>query len=190
MQSRKVVNAFMAVSIVLTWCVTAPSTLAYQWPRLPAKNVIFMVPDGMGLSYVTAARIFVDGPDGDPLHMEMLPQIGYQRTHSANSTVTDSAAAASAWAGGAKFKNGEISCHSVDDVCVENPETILELAKARGKATGLVATSTIACHPRSIRGTHSLASVPDGDRSAVRRRHHGRRLAGRWNRWEQGRLQL
>jgi alkaline phosphatase len=145
----------MAVSIVLTWCVTASSTLAYKSPRLRAKNVIFMVPDGMGLSYVTAARIFLNGPDGDPLYMETLPQIGYQRTHSANSTVTDSAAAASAWAAGAKFKNGEISCHSVDDVCVENPETILELAKARGKATGLVATSTITHATPAAFGAHS-----------------------------------
>ncbi|RKX41412.1 MAG: hypothetical protein DRP64_11360, partial [Verrucomicrobia bacterium] len=56
-----------------------------------AKNIIFMVPDGMGLSDVTAARIFKGGPDGDPLSFELLKQTGYQRTHSANSTVTDSA---------------------------------------------------------------------------------------------------
>ena len=62
-----------------------------------AKNIVFMVSDGMGLSDVTAARIFKGGEDGPPLALETLPQIGYQRTYSANSTVTDSAAAASAW---------------------------------------------------------------------------------------------
>ena len=101
----------------------------------PARNVIFMVPDGMGLADVTAARILKNGPDGAPLNLETLRTIGYQRTHSANSTVTDSAAAASAWAAGDKFNNGEISCHSVDTVCVENPPTILELAKAEGGVT-------------------------------------------------------
>lgn len=60
---------------------------------LRAKNIIFMVPDGMGLADVTAARIFKFGPDGDRLSFEKLPVIGYQSTHSANSTVTDSAAA-------------------------------------------------------------------------------------------------
>ena len=108
-----------------------------------AKNIIFMVPDGMGISNVTAARIFQNGPDGARLTMETLDVIGYQSTHSENSTVTDSAAAGSAWAAGEKFANGEISCHSVDGVCVENPMTILEIAKTKGKATGLVATSTI-----------------------------------------------
>jgi alkaline phosphatase len=65
-----------------------------------AKNVIFMVPDGMGLSYVTATRIFKNGPDGERLFFESMPVIGYQSTHSKNSTVTDSAAAAAAWASG------------------------------------------------------------------------------------------
>ena len=58
------------------------------------RNIIFMVPDGMGLSNVTIARIYKNGPNGSPLNLETLPYIGYQRTHSRNSTVTDSAAAA------------------------------------------------------------------------------------------------
>lgn len=125
------------------------------WRNPTAKNIILMVPDGMGLSYVTAARIFMNGPDGDPLYLERFPQIGYQRTHSANSTVTDSAAAGSAWAAGEKFNNGEISCHAVDNVCVENPPTILELAKEMGKMTGLVATSTITHATPAAFGAHS-----------------------------------
>jgi alkaline phosphatase len=111
-----------------------------------AKNIIFMVPDGQGLSNVTAARIFKNGPDGDPLYQETLEHIGYQRTHSKNSTVTDSAAAASAWASGEKYNNGEISCHDndFDGVCDSTPvPTILDIAKSMGKATGLVATSDI-----------------------------------------------
>lgn len=111
-----------------------------------AKNIIFMVPDGQGLSNVTAARIFKNGPDGDPLYQESLEHIGYQRTHSKNSTVTDSAAAASAWASGEKYNNGEISCHDEDGNgnCDSTPvPTILDIAEYMGKATGLVATSDI-----------------------------------------------
>lgn len=47
-----------------------------------AKNVIFMVPDSMGISNVTAARIFANGIAGDPLHLERLERVGYQRTYS------------------------------------------------------------------------------------------------------------
>ncbi len=120
-----------------------------------AKNIIFMVPDGQGLSNVTAARIFKNGPDGDPLYQETLDNIGYQRTHSANSTVTDSAAAASAWAVGEKFLNGEISCHGGDNgECINQVPTILELAGAMGKATGLVATSQISHATPAAFGAH------------------------------------
>lgn len=119
-----------------------------------AKNIIFMVPDGMGLSNVTATRIFLNGPHGDRLSFEKLPTIGYQSTHSADSTVTDSAAAASAWAAGEKFNNGEISCHSEDTFCIDSPATILELAKLEGKTTGLVATSTITHATPASFGAH------------------------------------
>ncbi len=109
-----------------------------------ATNVIMMIPDGMGISDVTAARAFKNGPDGSPLHFETLPVIGYQRTHSAGSMVTDSAAAGTAWATGEKVENGEISCHSAGTTeCIETPETILEIAMQMGKTTGLVTSSDI-----------------------------------------------
>lgn len=121
-----------------------------------ARNIILMVPDGMGLSNVTAARIFNNGPNGSPLYLETLPQIGYQRTHAANSTVTDSAAAGSAWACGMKFNNNEICCLDNDKngVCESAPTTILEMAKKKGKSTGLVATSTITHATPAAFGSH------------------------------------
>ncbi len=115
------------------------------------KNIIFMVPDGMGLADVTAARIYKNGPGGAPLNIETLGNIGYQRTYSANSIITDSAAAGSAWACGEKFNNGEICYHT--DGKPYNP-SILELAKAEGKATGLVATSTITHATPAVFGAH------------------------------------
>ncbi|MDD5615170.1 MAG: alkaline phosphatase [Candidatus Methanoperedens sp.] len=115
------------------------------------KNIIFMVPDGMGLADVTAARIYKNGPDGASLYLETLENIGYQRTYSANSIITDSAAAGSAWACGEKFNNGEICYHA--DGKPYNP-SILELAKADGKATGLVATSTITHATPAVFGAH------------------------------------
>lgn len=144
-KSHKVSVLSIVLLLAILLCLP-PQTCADE-PGKKAKNIIFMVPDGMGNAYVTATRIFKNGPDGDLLSFEMLPQIGYQRTHARNSTVTDSAAAAAAWACGEKFNNNEISCHDNDSdkVCDSNgsPETLLELAQKKGKATGLVATSTI-----------------------------------------------
>lgn len=119
-----------------------------------AKNIIFMVPDGMGLADVTATRIYKNGLDGAPLNFETLQHIGYQRTYSANSTITDSAPAASAWACGEKFNNGEISFHG--DGRPFKP-SILELAKKQGKSTGLVATSTITHATPAAFGSHVAA---------------------------------
>lgn len=127
------------------------SLVAWAGAQQPVKNIIIMVPDGMGLANVTAARAFLFGPDGASLRFETLPEIGYQRTHAENSLVTDSAAAASAWACGEKFANGEISYHLAKKTF---NSTIFELAKMKGKSTGLVATSTITHATPAAFGAH------------------------------------
>lgn len=121
------------------------------------KYVILMVPDGMNLSSVTAARIRLNGITGAPLYMETLERIGYQRTYSQLNTVTDSSAAASAWACGEKFVNNEVCFHN--DGRPNNP-SLLELAKARGMSTGLVATQTITHATPASFGAH--VSAPSG----------------------------
>ncbi len=116
-----------------------------------ARNVIVMVPDGMGLADVTATRIYKGGLAGSPLSFETLEHIGYQRTYSLNSAITDSAPAASAWACGEKFNNGEICLHR--DGRPVKP-SVLELARRAGKATALVATSTITHATPASFGAH------------------------------------
>lgn len=115
------------------------------------KNVIFMVPDGMGLADVTAVRIMKNGIGGDPLWLETLEHIGYQRSYSEKNTVTDSSAAASAWACGEKFVNNEVCFHA--DGRPHN-YSLLELAKQRGMATGLVATQNISHATPAAFGAH------------------------------------
>ncbi len=121
------------------------------WYGGAAKNIIIMVPDGMGLADVTATRIRLNGPAGPPLNLETLDHIGYQRTYSQLNTVTDSSAAASTWACGEKFVNNEVCFHA--DGRPNNP-SLLELAKMRGMATGLVATQTITHATPAAFGSH------------------------------------
>lgn len=68
------------------------------------KNVIFMIPDGYSSSYATNYRWF----KGEESVMDSM-LVGMHRTYSANSEVTDSAAAGTAMATGVKTNNGMIS---------------------------------------------------------------------------------
>jgi alkaline phosphatase len=102
------------------------------------RNVILCIGDGMGINQVALARLEAVGPKGK-LHLERMPVNGLVRTHSADDLVTDSAASGTALACGIKTDNGMIGMDPDEQAYY----TILELAQARGMATGLVATSAI-----------------------------------------------
>ncbi len=102
------------------------------------RNVIFLIGDGMGLGQVTLARVKAVGTSGK-LNIERFPVCGLVRTHSADNLVTDSAAAATALACGIKTRNKMIGI-APDGT---RYETLLEVAQAKGMATGLVVTSNI-----------------------------------------------
>lgn len=116
------------------------------------KNVIIMVPDGCSNSLQTLAR----WKKGRALTLDSL-LVGAVKTYMANSIITGSAAAVTAFATGQKTTVGFLSVGPrAEDVLniFEHPgsemeyrplATVLEAARLRGKATGLVATSTI-CH--------------------------------------------
>jgi len=119
----------------------APSPTTESYPTFDGKkvrNIIFCIGDGMGLGQITLARMEATGPDG-ALYMERMPVVGSVRTHSANALVTDSAAASTALASGIKTNNGMLGT-TPDGTSYQ---TILEAAKAKGTATGLVVTSRI-----------------------------------------------
>ncbi|MBV2356858.1 alkaline phosphatase [Streptomyces sp. J2-1] len=113
-------------------------------PKAPAqasaKNVIFINGDGMGAATREAARLHLAGLQGQ-LGMDRLPVSGQLTTtpDDPKAVVTDSAAAATAWATGEKTYNGAIS---VDPDGNPLP-TLGAQAKAAGKATGLVTTAQV-----------------------------------------------
>jgi len=131
------------------------------------RNVILCIGDGMGLNQVTLASVKIAGPRGR-LHIERFPVAGLVRTHSANSLVTDSAAAGTAMACGVKTNNGMIG------VAPDGKEygSILEAAQAKGMATGLVATSTITHATPASFGSHvrSRKSEPEIARQLIANR--------------------
>jgi alkaline phosphatase len=76
---------------------------------------------------------------GNNMTFPSFPVTGFSKTHSANSYSTDSAAGGTAIATGEKTNNRMISMRP-DSIILP---TLLELAKAAGKSTGIVCTSSL-----------------------------------------------
>jgi alkaline phosphatase len=127
------------------------------------KNVLFFLGDGMGMTTMTAARIYKVGETGE-LTMDTLPETAFIKTFSANSQVTDSAPSMSAYMTGVKMNNEVLSMSAetsafdlatgkdylvgADSACPTSGNgkpvtTLLELAKTAGRATGVVTTTRI-----------------------------------------------
>jgi alkaline phosphatase len=114
-----------------------------------AKNVIFFVGDGMGVSTVTAARVFTAGVAGE-LVMDTFPYTALSRTYSADAITADSAPTMTAMMSGYNTNAGVIG---LDDT-TENRDfnrdgdgksvwTLLEQAKQRNMKVGVVSTARI-----------------------------------------------
>nr|WP_085506751.1 alkaline phosphatase [Thalassobacillus devorans] len=107
------------------------------------KNVIFLIGDGMGTSYTSAYRYLKDDPSTPYTENTAFDEdlIGMQETYSwdEEESITDSAAAATSMAAGIKTYNNAIAV----DMEKNEVKTALELAKEKGKSTGLVATSQV-----------------------------------------------
>jgi len=77
----------------------------------PAKNIIILLGDGMGVAHRTAARLVKYGvTEGQPngyLAIDRLPGTGLVTTHSLNSIITDSAPGMACYATGSHSNNGQ-----------------------------------------------------------------------------------
>ncbi len=109
-----------------------------------ARNVIFVVVDGMSVGTFTLAEMMRDVKGLGPSHWTRLwSRPGARRamckTYSASGWVTDSAAAGSAWGIGEHIENGAVNFTPEGRV----PEPILVTARGMGKATGLVTTTRL-----------------------------------------------
>jgi alkaline phosphatase len=104
------------------------------------RNVILFVPDGFGPAQGTMARDYKRDylGEGSALVIDGI-EVGSIRTHSTDNRVTDSASSATAYATGVKTYNGAIGV----DTERRPIGTVLQAAKRRGMATGVVTTTRI-----------------------------------------------
>ncbi|WP_346927031.1 alkaline phosphatase [uncultured Arthrobacter sp.] len=140
------------VAIGLIWYAVFTATKPAPAPEpATAKNVIYLLGDGMGPTQVTAGRERFYGAGGK-LVMETLPAHGTVSTYAVQKNsgqpgqadfkqrpVTDSAAAATAWASGVKTYNAALGVDAKGAVV----PTLMELARQAGYGTGSVSTSEV-----------------------------------------------
>ncbi|WP_235977401.1 alkaline phosphatase [Sandaracinobacteroides hominis] len=128
-----------------------------------AKNVILIVGDGMGISTITAARIYeaqkkaraaggtypgFEGGEENLLSFERLPNRALVKTYNTNAQVPDSAGTASAMTNGAKTRIGVLGINPGQgpQTCAtpaEFPTPLARLARDRGMGVGIVTTTRV-----------------------------------------------
>lgn len=141
---------FLRASVLASAVFGAESSLTAETTRKAAtntgkaRNVIFMVSDGMNHGALTLARhyrhIFEDKTTAwNQIYRERPVVRALVETFSADSVVTDSAAAASAWGCGKRVKNGSLN------VLPDGTEApvLHQLFQSKGLKTGLVTTATV-----------------------------------------------
>ena len=130
------------------------AALALQPNTNQAKNIILFIGDGMGVSTVTAGRIYDGQSRGQPgeensLSFEKLPYLALSKTYNTNQQTADSAGTMTAMMSGVKSKAGFIGINQIPErgdckTALENAlPTFLEQAEDAGLATGIVSTARI-----------------------------------------------
>lgn len=107
-----------------------PQQQADERPR----NIIVLVGDGMGAGQLSALHL-ADGRS----HMMRMPVGGFSITSSATHLITESGAGGTALATGVRTRNGFIGM----DTARQPLPSLLERARGRGLATGVISTSGV-----------------------------------------------
>ena len=140
------------------WFISGQTAVEKRFQYKPntnrAKNVILFIGDGMGVSTITAARIFDGQSKGglgeeNVLSFETFPNLALVKTYNTNQQVADSAGTASAMNTGIKTRAGVlgITGKARRANCQEGLENIVptlgEIAEHAGIATGIVTTARL-----------------------------------------------
>ena len=123
-------------------------------PPTRAKNLVLFVGDGMSAETVAAARVLAGqraGTKGEEhsLSFEAFPQLALVKTYNADYQIPDSAGTMSALMTGVKANIGSLSVREnargpgCEDMASAMTTTLLELADAQGKSTGIVSTTRL-----------------------------------------------
>lgn len=146
-------------ALLLASTTAAPALAEHHRADAPsaeqrAKNVILFIGDGMGISTITAARIYDGQKRGETgeenvLSFERFPHLALVKTYNTNAQVPDSAGTATAMHSGQKTRIGVLGIGPAAEkgVCKDalaHPLPLLgEEVKQRGLALGIVTTTRL-----------------------------------------------
>ncbi len=138
-----------ALAVALATCTGAIAPVAAEEPQANAKSAILLIGDGMSLAQLYSAQIFAEEVLADTLVMPGIAETAVTRTHSADSMVTDSAAAGTALHSGQKADNGAINVLPDGTWAY----TLGQAAQEAGKSVGVLSTARIThATPASVYG--------------------------------------
>lgn len=120
------------------------------------KNIIVFIGDGMGISTLTAGRIFVGQEKGlmgedYQLAWDKFEQLALVKTYNTNAQVPDSAGTATAILSGYKTNIGAVNVRPNADIVTmllegcdgDTAPTLTDKAKADGKSVGIISTARL-----------------------------------------------
>jgi alkaline phosphatase len=132
---------------------------------IKAKNVIFLLGDGMGVAHRTAARIVSrglhNGKANGRLAMDTLEVTGMAMTPSLNSAITDSSPGMAAYSTGHKNSNNQSGVfpdntnEAFDNPRIEYIGELLKRTRGRGFNVGIVTTADVTDSTPAANAVHT-----------------------------------
>lgn len=175
-----------SIAILNTGCALTGAPLTLKKAESPQqkiknntpKNIIIFIGDGMGVSTVTAGRIFdgqSKGKSGEEhyLAFESFDNVAMIKTYNTNAQVPDSAGTATAILSGYKTNIGALNVKplgSLEDMfvqsCVEKnvPPTLTDKAKAKNMSVGVISTARLTHATPAAMYSHSASRDLESDK--------------------------
>ncbi len=141
------------------------------------KNIIVFIGDGMGISTITAGRIFVGQEKGlkgeeHELSFDKFPQLALIKTYNTNAQVPDSAGTATAILSGYKTNIGAVNVRpdtSLDKMFLEGCggdtlPTLTDKAKSAEKSVGVISTARLTHATPAVMYSHTVSRDIEADK--------------------------
>lgn len=141
------------IKLIALLLMMVTSALAFA---TPPKYVFYIIGDGLGASQRQVSEYYLQHITKNPkakLAMNSLPIAGINTTHSNNSLVTDSAAAATALATGYKTNNGTVSISPSGNIL----PTLAERLKKAGYKIGIISSTRLTHATPAAFSSHVLS---------------------------------
>ena len=177
---RGALFSMLSAALLQFGCVAQSDSFDKSASDSRPKNVIVFIGDGMGISTVTAGRIFVGqemGKKGEAhqLSFDAFEQLALIKTYNTNAQVPDSAGTATAILSGYKTNIGAVNVRPQEDLAAmlaegcggDAPATLTDKAKAEGMSVGVISTARLTHATPAVMYGHTVSRDIEADKDLV-----------------------